>query len=119
MSNKEIPKWLHDLCFRVTYIWKQIILIGKVDHVTINEYHKGQSIDWHVDSKSSGPIITVLSLKSDAIMGLKDVQGQEVQYPIPARSLVQMTDKERWDDKHCIYPVEDLRYSIVFRRGTK
>lgn len=114
-QGKEVPKWLD---FIIDRLISKGYLTEVPDHVTINEYQKGQSIDWHVDSKGSGPVITVLSLKSDAVMGMKDIQGQIVQHGVPARSLTQMTNKERWEDKHCIYPVEDLRYSIVFRKGT-
>jgi alkylated DNA repair dioxygenase AlkB len=114
MQGKSIPPWLD---FVVNRIMEQGLLPERPDHVTINEYQKGQSIDWHIDSKTSGPIITVLSLKSDAIMGMKD-KNQTVQHSVNGRSLLQMTDKERWDMEHCIYPVEDLRYSIVFRKGT-
>lgn len=91
---------------------------GKVDHVTINEYHKGQSIDWHIDSKTSGEVITVLSLQGDATMGVKDKQGQEVLFPLPARSLLHMTEEDRWDKQHCIHPVDSHRWSLVFRKGT-
>lgn len=115
MQGKQIPSWLD---FVVNRIMEQGLLPERPDHVTINEYQKGQSIDWHIDSKSSGPVITVLSLKSDAVMGVRH-GDQTVQHPISGRSLLQMTDKERWESEHCILPVEDLRYSIVFRKGTK
>lgn len=116
MQSKELPQWAE---FLISRLLAKGLLSERPDHMTINEYHSGQSIDWHIDSKTSGDVITVLSLLSDATMGLKTKEGQEVQYPVPARSLLQMTDKERWEDKHCIYPVDALRFSIVFRKGTK
>lgn len=116
MQSRELPQWAE---FLVSRLLTKGFVSETPDHITINEYHPGQSIDWHIDSKTSGPVITVLSLLSDATMGLKDINSQEVQHPIPARSLLQMTDKERWEDRHCIYPVESLRFSIVFRKGTK
>lgn len=116
VQSKELPQWAE---FLVSRLMTKGLLSERPDHMTINEYHPGQSIDWHIDSKTSGPIITVLSLLSDATMGLKHASNQEVQHPLPARSLLQMTDKERWEDKHCIYPVDSLRFSIVFRKGTK
>jgi len=116
MASKDLPQWAEFLISRLVL---QGLLPERPDHITLNEYHKGQSIDWHIDSKTSGDIITVLSLKSDATMGLRDVLGQEVRYPVPARSLCQMSGKERWEDRHCIYPVDSLRYSVVFRKGTK
>jgi alkylated DNA repair dioxygenase AlkB len=116
VKSKELPEWVD---FIVSRLMAKKFLTDKPDHVTINEYHKGQFIDWHIDSKGSGPVITVLSLLSDATMGLKDDKGQEVQHFLPVRSLLQLTDKERWNYKHCIFPVEGLRFSIVFRKGTK
>lgn len=117
----KIPLWLQDLCFQIAEEWKKVDSVPNnfPDSVTINEYYKGQSIDWHIDSPTSGPIITVLSLLSDANMGLKLNKDQKVQHLLPARSLVQMSGEERWKWKHCIYPVESLRYSIVFRKGTE
>jgi alkylated DNA repair dioxygenase AlkB len=116
VKSKDLPEWVE---FVVSRLLAKKLLTERPDHVTINEYHKGQAIDWHIDSKGSGAVITVLSLLSDANMGLRDDKGQEVQHLLPVRSLLQLTDKERWDYKHCIYPVDSLRFSIVFRKGTK
>lgn len=88
------------------------------DSVTVNEYHKGQVIDWHIDSMKSGPVINVLSLASKAVMGLKKSDEERV-YVLNPRSLVHMSEDERFKWKHCIYPVEATRYSIVFRKGTE
>ena len=112
-----IPIWLSDLCIRVSDQWRSMGF-GYVDHVTINEYHRDQSIDWHIDSKESGPVITVLSLESEALMGLKDKDGT-VKVPLPVRSLLHLTDSDRWEREHCIYPVTSHRWSLVFRKGTK
>ncbi len=88
---------------------------GRVpDHITINEYHPKQSIDWHIDSKGSGEIITVLSLECDAVMGIKEPEQKII---LPARSLLQLSGSDRWDKQHCIYPVPSHRWSIVFRRS--
>lgn len=116
MKSKELPDWIN---FVIDRIMEKGLLSERPDHMTINEYLKGQSIDWHIDSVSSGPVITILSLKGKGTMGVKDKKGQEVQYLLPARSLLQITEKERWEDKHAIYPVPEMRYSLVFRKGTK
>jgi len=116
MKSKQLPDWI---TFVIDRIMQKGLLTERPDHLTINEYLKGQSIDWHIDSKTSGPVITILSLKGEATMGVKNVQGQEVRYLLPARSLLQMTEKDRWEDKHAIYPVPEMRYSLVFRKGTK
>lgn len=119
-KERPIPDWLTELCMKVTEEWQKLPnYCGEVNHVTINEYHKGQSIDWHIDSKTSGEVITVLSLESDVILGLKDEKGQEVQIPLPARSLLHMTEEDRWKKQHCIYPVKSHRWSLVFRYGNK
>lgn len=107
VKSKKIPEWLDDVCRKV----------GDIDHITINEYHKGQGIDWHIDSKGSGQIIKVLSLESGAILGVKD-EEVELKYLLPTRSLLQMDGDDRWNKKHCIYPVDSHRWSIVFRKGT-
>jgi alkylated DNA repair dioxygenase AlkB len=116
MLSKDLPEWIE---FLVDRLMDQQFVPEKPDHITINEYHAGQNISYHIDSKSSGEIITVLCLKSDAVMGMKDEKGVETQHPVPARSLVQLTGDERWKSKHCIFPVPSTRYSIVFRKGTK
>ncbi len=84
--------------------------------ICINQYDKDQYIGPHVDSKESGPVISVLSLQSTAKMGLQS--GKEVQDIIlPPKSLLMLTDEERWQKKHFIYPLESQRFSIVFRMG--
>jgi alkylated DNA repair dioxygenase AlkB len=114
-----IPKWLHDICIKVGLEWRSMGMKAELpDHVTINEYMPGQYIDWHIDSPGSGPIITVLSLESKALMGLKGDDKDEIQIVLPERSLLHMTEEDRWDKKHCTYPVDNHRWSIVFRKGT-
>ena len=99
--------------------------IGKVlgyeipDSVTVNEYMPGQSIDWHTDSLSSGPVIVVLSLISSAEMGLRDNTTKEnTTITLNTRSLLVLDGEHRTDWEHCIYPVQSHRFSIVFRKGT-
>src|SRR5678810_642647 len=52
--TQPIPAHFQLLCYRLVH---KGYLQEKPDSVSINEYHAGQSIDWHVDSPSSGPII--------------------------------------------------------------
>lgn len=87
------------------------------DSVCVNQYNKGQYIGPHVDSKESGPIISVLSLGSLAVMGLTN-DSEEKKIDLPPKSLLMLSGPERWIWKHFIYPLEDLRFSIVFRKGT-
>lgn len=84
------------------------------DSITINEYHKGQSISPHVDSKSSGEVISVLSILSEATMVFRKGVSKETVLLNP-RSLVQMRGEIRNLWEHSIEPVKSTRYSIVFR----
>lgn len=115
--TQPIPIYLQSLCYRLVHLG---YLQEKPDSVSINEYHANQSIDWHIDSPSSGPIISVLSIQSDAEMGLRKKGQKEVTiYPLKARSLLLLDGDERTLYEHCIYPVKVARFSIVFRKGTK
>ena len=89
------------------------------DSVTVNEYHPTQFIDWHIDSLSSGPIIVVLSLLSDATMELRKTKTNEYKnIQLPRCSLLILDGEERYSWEHSISPVLHNRYSIVFRKGT-
>lgn len=115
--TQPIPTYLQLLCYRLVHLG---YLPEKPDSVAINEYHPSQSIDWHIDSPSSGAIIVVLSLLSDAEMGLRKKGEKEVIiHPLKARSLLLLDGDERTLYEHCIYPVKMARFSIVFRKGTK
>lgn len=121
--SSTIPKWLETVCFRVAFEeWPTIESVPEKvpNSVTINEYHTKQAIDWHIDSENSGPIISVLSLLTDAEMGFVYMEAdgpKNVRYNLPRLSLVSINKDERWKWKHCLYPVESPRFSIVFRRG--
>lgn len=114
-KSATLPEWVN---FIVDRIMEKELLSERPDHLTINEYHKGQVIDWHIDSKGSGEVITVLSLESEALMGLKDKSGT-TEFALTPRTLLQLSGDDRWKKKHCIYPVKSHRWSLVFRKGTK
>jgi alkylated DNA repair protein (DNA oxidative demethylase) len=84
------------------------------DSVSVNEYYKGQIIEPHIDSTSSGPIITVLSLLNEATMTFHHKTTEE-KVVLPPRCLIQMKDEIRKNWKHSIDPVPAVRYSVVFR----
>ena len=115
IKSATLPEWIIPFIDR---IMNEKLLEITPNHMTINEYKPTQSIGWHIDSKTSGEVITILSLMSSATMGLK-MGKEENTYHIPQRSLTQMSGKERWDYKHRIYPVKSLRFSLVFRCGQK
>lgn len=88
----------------------------EIAHVTVNRYDKGQSIPWHTDSKEAGEIITIISLNSDVTILFKDLKNKIKEVPLPKNSLLQFDGDTRYKDKHSLKPVDDLRYSIVFRK---
>jgi alkylated DNA repair dioxygenase AlkB len=88
----------------------------KPNSVSINEYLKGNSIAPHIDTKTSGEVISILSLLSDATMVFTK-ENETFSIKLPIRSLVQMRGEIRYDWKHSVPPVKDTRYSIVFRLG--
>ena len=83
--------------------------------VAINTYKKGQKIGAHIDKTISGPIVTILSLNSDATMIFKKSNEKDISIDLEPRSIVQMKDEIRNEWTHEILPVKNLRYSIVFR----
>jgi alkylated DNA repair dioxygenase AlkB len=112
---RALPEWSK---FIIDRLMSTKLLDETPDHITVNEYKPTQGIKWHIDSKSSGEVITIISLKSDAEMGVRG-DNTETKYFLSARSLLQMTEKERWEYEHCIYPVVSERISLVFRKGTE
>lgn len=90
------------------------------DHVTVNEYFDGQIVDFHVDSRTSGEIISVLSLGGHAIMHFRDKKDHTKTFKIelPPRSFVQMSGDARWLWEHKAKAIGN-RYSVVFRKSVK
>lgn len=114
-NTKVVSKVLPDWSLFLTDRLKELGI--ECNSISVNQYDKGQFIGPHIDSKQSGPIISVLSLNSIAIMGLKIAGEDEKKIILNPKSLLILTDEERWEWKHFIYPLEDLRFSIVFRNG--
>lgn len=112
MRDSKIPHSLAWLC-------DKLVAHGHVpqkpDSITINEYYPGQAIKPHIDHIDGGPVITVLSLGSPATMVFTKSGEDDVVVELPPRSLVQMRDTIRYDWQHEIKPVQELRYSMVFR----
>lgn len=114
LKSDVIPEHYLFLCKKIEQLGYEL-----PDSLSINEYLKTQSIDWHIDSLTSGPVIIVLSLMSTANMGLRNIKTNENQTIIlPQRSLLILSEEHRYEWEHCVYPVEDHRFSIVLRKGT-
>lgn len=83
--------------------------------VAINEYQKGQKIGPHIDKPISGPIVTILSLNSNATMIFKKKGESGIVQELYPRSIIQMKGDIRDNWTHEILPVKDLRISVIFR----
>jgi alkylated DNA repair dioxygenase AlkB len=114
-SNTElepIPNYLLNLCNKL--IDKKILDVLPED-VSINIYYSGNKMVPHIDKVDAGPVITILSLLSDANLILSYGSKKEIVL-LPSRSVVQLKDKYRTHWKHSIEKVNDKRISIVFRQ---
>jgi alkylated DNA repair dioxygenase AlkB len=109
--SDEIPPFLDAVCDKLV---SNNILIYKPDTININEYLKGDFISPHIDRLASGPIVTILSLKSTSKMIFSNGKENFELILLP-KMLIQMKNEIRWQWRHSILPVEDTRYSIVFR----
>jgi len=109
--SKEIPV---EFWYFANKIYCAGLLPAIPTHITINEYLPGNTIAPHIDKPESGEVITVLSLLSEAEMVLSNGEEKKTLL-LPPRSLLQLSGDERWVWKHSILPLNNKRYSIVFR----
>ena len=107
-----IPDYLLDLCHRLI---DQKILDALPEDVTVNTYYPGNKMVAHIDRVDAGPVITVLSLLSDAKLILTYGTKREV-ITLPSRSVIQLKGIYRTHWKHSIERLEHKRISIVFRQ---
>ena len=107
-----IPNYLLNLCNKL--IDKKILDVLPED-VSINIYYPGNKMLPHIDKIDAGPVITILSLLSDANLILTYGSKKEIVL-LPSRSVIQLKDKYRTHWKHSIEKVNDKRISIVFRQ---
>jgi alkylated DNA repair dioxygenase AlkB len=108
MISQTIPDYLDDIGLK---IFELGFLKQKPDSISINEYLKGQEIKPHIDSISSGDVIVVLSLMSDAQMRFNN-KNESFIVELKPRSLVIMKNEIRYKWMHSILPVRNKRYSI-------
>lgn len=112
-ANSIFPFHLDILSNRLV---EEKLLKEKSEALNINEYLKNEYITPHVDRVDSGPIVTILSLKSVATMLFENLHKKEkFEITLYPKMIMQMRGIIRWRWTHCIYPVADTRYSIVFR----
>lgn len=103
--SKDIPDVFNTLDFDFDF-----------DSVTINEYHPGQSIDFHFDLPSSGQEIHVLSLLGRGDVIFRNHKQHTITQSLEPRSLLTMKDDLRWKYQHSAI-AHELRYSVVFRNS--
>ena len=107
-----IPNYLLNLCNKL--IDKKILDVLPED-ISINIYYPGNKMLPHIDKIDAGPVITILSLLSDANLILSYGSKKEIVL-LPSRSVIQLKDKYRTHWKHSIEKVNNKRISIVFRQ---
>lgn len=107
-----IPVWISELFPKLI---ESNLISENPFGIAINEYKKGQKIGAHIDKPISGPIVTILSLKSSATMIFKNKKYDDITLDLTPRSIIQMKDEIRNDWTHEILPVKDTRISIIFR----
>jgi alkylated DNA repair dioxygenase AlkB len=110
-----IPEYLLDLSNKLV---NKKVLDALPEDITINTYYPGDSIPAHIDKIEAGPVITILSLLSDATLILTYGSKKE-KILLPSRSVIQLKGVYRTHWKHSIKKLKDKRISIVFRQTGK
>jgi len=110
-----IPEYLLDLSNKLI---NRKVLDALPKDITINTYYPGDSIPAHIDKIEAGPVITILSLLSDATLILTYGSKKE-KILLPSRSVIQLKGVYRTHWKHSIEKLKDKRISIVFRQTGK
>ena len=114
-GNKQldpIPDYLLDLCYKLI---DKNILDALPEDVTVNIYYPRNKMSPHIDRADAGPVITILSLLSDAKLILTCGTKRET-IILPSRSVIQLKGVYRTHWKHSIERLEHKRISIVFRQ---
>jgi alkylated DNA repair dioxygenase AlkB len=88
-----------------------------VKQAGINEYPAGAGIGWHRDKPAFGDVIGV-SLLSPAKMRFRkhlDQKWERQAITLEPRSIYVLSGAARKEWEHSVPPVDELRYSIMFR----
>lgn len=114
-SAPQIPTFLDDLRAKAAAFANRSA--HEMKQVGINEYRPGAGIGWHRDKSEFGDVIGV-SLLMPAKMRLRKQDGQKWErrsLVLQSRSIYLLSGAARREWQHSIPPVEELRYSIMFR----
>jgi len=110
-----IPEYLLEL---INKLIDKKVLDSFPEDVTINTYYPGDSIPAHIDKIDAGPVITILSLLSEAKLTLTYGLKKQI-ILLPSRSIIQLKGVYRTHWKHSIEKLKEKRISIVFRQTGK
>jgi alkylated DNA repair dioxygenase AlkB len=110
-----IPDYLLDLCYKLI---DKNILDALPEDVTVNTYYPGNKMTPHIDRADAGPVITILSLLSEANLTLSYGSKKQI-ITLPSRSIIQLKGVYRTHWKHSIEKLKQKRISIVFRQTGK
>ncbi|KAI9226820.1 MAG: hypothetical protein DHS80DRAFT_18160, partial [Piptocephalis tieghemiana] len=107
-AQPAIPDFLQEILDRLPRLLDPRNLdLSPPNQITINSYPPGLGIPPHTDDSSLGPMICSISLGSPVLMDLSledkgETQLKRVCVDLPARSLMIMEGKVRWEWKHGI-----------------
>jgi len=110
-----IPQYLLDLSNKLI---DKKILDSIPEDITVNTYYPGDKIIPHIDKIDAGPVITILSLLSEAKLILTYGSKKQI-ILLPSRSIIQLKGVYRTHWKHSIEKLKQKRISIVFRQTGK
>lgn len=92
---------------------------GAFAQAMVSEYAPGAGIGWHRDRPQFGEVIGVSLLATCALRFRRrgaDGAWERITLRPPPRSAYLLAGPARWEWQHSIPPVEQLRYSVTFRR---
>ena len=114
MSPREYPKEWMDILKIIEGLHP---LCKDFDHALQLKYHPGVSFRAHYDSKKRWEeFIVGVNLNSEAELYFTKKDTKTVSVIIPPRSIYVLSGESRYEWRHGIKKVKDLRYSITFRK---
>ena len=93
----------------------------QLNHALVTEYRLGAGIGWHRDRPQFGEVVGV-SLLSPCVLRFRRKRGagwERASLPAAPRSAYLLSGPARSEWEHSIAPLDQLRYSITFRRLLK
>jgi alkylated DNA repair dioxygenase AlkB len=90
----------------------------QLQQALVTEYQAGAGIGWHRDRPQFGEVVGI-SLLSRCVLRLRRRRGQgweRANLPAAPRSAYLLKGPARSEWEHSIAPMQELRYSVTFRR---